>query len=193
MDFVRKWSNKQRENKEENKIDSETKNLNSESRRADAETITERAVADNTYIQSMRETMDAQKKLFDDRIELLEKRTKENAELAEKRQIEITTLLAEMKLKNEQIEAENQKIKGENWELHQENLKLTGVIGKLQTAIKGLKKLIEKLLGGINKLISTYEINHKDEIIPWKPLLTDEEQLLFQSDFDFKDLKNYRE
>ncbi len=175
------------------KEDTEIKNLESSGRKAEAESNTERALADKTYVEAMTLTMDAQKKLFDDRMLLLEQRTKENAELAEKRQLEITTLLTAIKLENTEIKAESQKIKSENWELHQENIKLIGVINKLQTAIKGLKKLIEKLLGGINKLISSYETNHKDEVIPWKPILTDDEQLLFQSDFDFKDLKIYKE
>ncbi len=192
-DIVKKYINTKFPGKEEKKIELESTKLSSESRRADAETITERAMADKTYIESMGLAMDQQKRLFDDRIELLEKRTSENIELAEKRQLEITAMLNIMKLENEQIKAESQKIKSENWELHQENLKLVGVIGKLQQAIKGLKKLIEKLMSGINKLISTYEQNHKDEMIPWKPILTEDEQLLFQSDFDFKDLKSYKE
>ena len=183
-DFFKKWINKQREIREQAKLISESKNLDSQSRKADAETITERALADKTYVETMNLTMESQKKLFEDRVLLLEKRQQENIELAEKRQQEITKMLDDMKIKNDKMEEENKKIKEENWQAHQENLKLTGTIAKLQSAIKGLKKLIERLLGGINKLISAYEEDHKNGVIPWKPILTDEEQLLLQSDFD---------
>ena len=137
--------------------------------------------------------MEDMEKVFEERILAMEERQRIDIEIVVRKQQESDIKLSTITVEYERMKQENQKIKTESLELHQENLKLNGVINKLQTAIKGLKKLIEKLLGGINKLISTYETNHKDEVIPWKPILTDEEQLLFQSDFDFKDLKMYKE
>lgn len=174
---------------EENKEIAETKNMNSQSRKADAETITEKNEADKVYVETARGLIDDMKSIFEARVIAMEERQKNQLDEVIRKQKETDAQLAIIREENEAIKIENKKIKTESLELHQENVKLVSTITKLQSAIKGLKKLIEKLLGGINKLISTYETNHKDEVIPWKPILTDEEQLLFQSDFD--DLSNH--
>jgi len=192
-DVIKKIWNEQRDRKEQNKIDSETTNNEAEARLAKAETITERNKADEIYVNLSRKLMEDMEKVFEERILAMEERQKIDIEIVTRKQIDTDNQLELIRKENETIKQENQKIKMESLELHQENLQLKGIITKLQQAIKGLKKIIEKFMSGINKLISVYEKEHKDETIPWKPVLTDEEQLLFQSDFDFKDLKSYKE
>lgn len=191
-DVIGRHQERESKKKEESKKIAETNNLDADTKLASAEVITEKNKSDEIYVDTSRKMIDNIEKSFDIRIKAMEERQKLDMEVLLKKQFETDSQLSEIRKENENIRLENDRIKRESLDLHQENKKLNEVINRLQSAIKGLKKLIERLLGGINKLISKYEEDHKSDVIPWKPVLTEEEQALLQNDFDFKDFNLYR-
>ncbi len=204
-EFIKKAFDMKKQKKEENKLDAESKNLNSSAKKADAETITEKAETDRTYIETARGLMeetrknnDDTRKLFEDRVEAMVERQKNDLAVVIKKQEESDGKLAIItkeyeKIKNEygQMKIDYSMLRDENFATHKENGELKTVIQKLQDnitklhgVIKGLKNLVKKLTNGINVLISKYKVDHQNEIIPWEPILTQEEQILIQTDID---------
>lgn len=121
-----------------------------------AQTDVEKANADKTSVETIREIMDQQKIVFDQRVQMIEDGQKE-------------------------MQVELKALKEENVILHAENKKLLSIIKALKSVIIELKVIVKKLMDGVNKLLDYFKKN--DLTAPWELVLTTKEDAILRADY----------